>query len=296
MTALGRTHPGEPSVAVLDAAAFERVARIALATAGLCIPDSKRTMVQSRLARRLKVTGYASFDRYLDHVEQTGGAAELEQMVSALTTNVSHFFREDHHFTTLRERVLGDLLTRARQGGRVRFWSAGCSTGQEPYTLAMSLLEAESRIDDLDMRILATDIDLKVLAAAKAGRYDERQIQSVPDALRSRYFSRVDRDGEPCFAVSERLRRIIRFRQLNLMAPWPMRGTFDAIFCRNVVIYFSEATQATLWPRFHAALAPGGWLFLGHSERIHDPSRVGFDTVGVTTYRRQAGSADSAKL
>ena len=284
-------HAGTASISVLDKKAFERVARIALSAAGLTIPESKRTMVQSRLSRRLKVAGLSSFEKYLDHVEGGDGARELEQMVSALTTNVSHFFREDHHFATLRESVFPQMVARARQGGKVRIWSAGCSTGQEPFTIAMVLFEAEPKIDALDVRILATDIDQKVLAVARTGQYDERQMHPVPDALRSRYFEMVRQRGEPNYVAAERLKKIIRFRPLNLIDPWPMRGTFDVIFCRNVVIYFSEETQATLWPRFHSVLAPGGWFFLGHSERIHDANRIGFDTVGVTTYRRPDGPA-----
>ncbi len=293
MSSLGGIPARDASIAVLDTAAFVRVTKIALAAAGLSIPDSKRTMVQSRLARRLKVTGIPTFDQYLDHVEGPDGATELEQMVSALTTNVSHFFREDHHFAALREKVLPGLLERARQGGRIRIWSAGCSTGQEPYSIAMTLLEADNKIDTHDVKILASDIDLKVLAAAKAGQYDDRQVQSIPEALLARYFDRSRGEDGEWFSAKDRIRSLVSFRQLNLMAQWPMRGGFDAIFCRNVVIYFSEETQAALWPRFHSALMPGGWFFLGHSERIHDPGKIGFDTVGVTTYRRRAGTEKS---
>lgn len=294
MTSVSPLSPMQSQVAVLDAAAFARVAEIARAAAGLAIPDSKRTMVQSRLARRLKATGILTFDQYLDHVQSSAGDAEREHMVSALTTNVSHFFREDHHFRTLQSDVLPNLLERARSGGRVRIWSAGCSTGQEPYTIAMMLFESEQAVGRLDVRILASDIDQKVLASARSGLFDERQIQSVPEQLRSRYFTRTH-DTESLRA-NEKLRSLISFRQLNLMAAWPMRGAFDVIFCRNVVIYFSEETQAALWPRFHAMLSPGGWFFLGHSERIHDPEGCGFDTAGITTYRRRDAAAQNQRL
>ena len=288
MTPVSRIGDGAHHAALLDQAAFARVARLAQTAAGLSIPDSKRTMVQSRLTRRLKATGIPDFSTYLDLVESRDGDAEREHMVSALTTNVSHFFREDHHFETLREQVIPGLLARARLGGKIRIWSAGCSTGQEPYTIAMTLLEASSTVEQLDVRILATDIDAKVLAAAKLGQYDERQVQPIPPALLSKYFSR-DRSGqETRFEAGDRLRSLIRFRQLNLMAPWPMKGFFDAIFCRNVVIYFSDQTQSTLWPRFHEKLVPGGWFFLGHSERMQDARANGFEMVGVTTYRRQS--------
>ena len=272
----------------LDMVAFSRVTKVALKVAGLSIPESKRAMVQSRLARRLRATGFEDFTSYLDHIESSNGQVEREEMISALTTNVSHFFREDHHFKALRDDILPDLLARAQSGGRVRIWSAGCSTGQEPYSLAMTLLDAQPRASDLDVRILATDIDLRVLSSAKAGKYDERQIASVPSEKKSSYFQEVTVSGEVRFEAKEKLKEMIAFRELNLMNTWPMTGPFDAIFCRNVVIYFSEETQATLWPRFNQKLTSSGYLFLGHSERIQDPSANGFEAIGVTTYRRNS--------
>ncbi len=267
----------------LDVGVFRRVAALAEREAGLAIPEAKRSMVQSRLNRRLRATGIGGFPAYLDFVESRDGAGERAQMISALTTNVSHFFREEHHFTLLRQDVLPKVSAPHRTR-RLRIWSAGCSTGQEPYSIAMTLIDAMTDISGCDIRILASDIDRTVLATARAGRYGERDLAGVPQAMRSRFFKR---EGEEHIVRNE-LRRLISFRELNLMDQWPMQGPFDAIFCRNVLIYFSEETQNALWPRFARLLSPSGRLYLGHSERMSNPSDLGFHTSGVTAYTKSA--------
>ena len=267
--------------AELSPPAFARVARLASSAAGLTIAPTKIAMVQSRLQRRLRALGIASFEEYLGLVEGDGGRGELRQMISVLTTNVSHFFREAHHFETLRKEVLPDLLARARAGERVRLWSAGCSSGQEPLTIAMEVLRLDPQAGERDLRILGTDIDPAILEVARAGRYAEGLMGGVGAEDRLRFF---EADGDAWLA-GPALRKLVSFRELNLLAPWPMTGRFDVIFCRNVVIYFDEATQRRLWPRFAEALRPGGWMFVGHSERIPDDSGTGFVNTGVTTYR-----------
>lgn len=268
--------------------AFARVTGFAHAAAGLMIPDSKRAMVQARLARRLAATGHASFESYLDHVEGPEGLAERHRMISALTTNVTSFFREPHHFEILSSRVIPASRTRLREGARVRFWSAGCSTGQEAYSIALSLLREIPDAADRDVRILATDIDRDVLGRARDGVFDETQMRILPSDLRSKYFEATG--GQ--WRAGAALRALVSFRELNLIEPWPMRSEFDAIFCRNVVIYFSEETQRSLWPRFAGALRPGGHLFLGHSERVHAPALHGLVPDGVTSYRRAGSRPD----
>ncbi len=269
--------------AMLDEASFRRVRQLAERAAGLSIPESKRAMVQSRLSRRLRATGITAFGTYLDLVERPDGQEERNHMVSALTTNVSHFFRENHHFETFTAEVIPELQARAASGAPVRLWSAGCSTGQEPYSIAMTLLSAWPEAAKSDVRILATDIDRPVLDRARAGVFDARQVSQVPDLLRQRYFRQT---GSEMLTIVPLLQDMIAFRSLNLLDPWPMRQAFDAVFCRNVVIYFSEARQAQLWPRFRDSLRPGGWLFLGHSERVANPDALGLISSGVTTYRR----------
>lgn len=236
-------------------------------------------MVQSRLTRRLKATGLHQFEDYLDLVESKAGSEEQAHMISALTTNVSHFFREDHHFSILREMVTKIQDDPSRQR-RLRIWSAGCSTGQEAYSVAMTLLDVLADASDWDIRILATDIDRRVLGVAKRGVYRESELTSIDPKLRKLGFRQTG-DG---FEICDDVRKLIAFRTLNLIADWPMSGPFDVIFCRNVLIYFSEDTQRTLWPRFRGLLRVGGTLFLGHSERIPDPAQDGFRVTGITTY------------
>lgn len=263
---------------------FAAISKLAHAEAGLMIPASKHPLVQSRISRRLRALGMSDFHAYLGLLESETGGSERRNMISVLTTNVSAFFREKHHFDTLSDMAPG-LLDRARSGEKVRIWSAGCSSGQEPFSIAMTLLEADSRAGTHDLRILATDIDPTILDVARKGTFDERQMAGVSSLLRARYFNTA---AGGAFGVSQALRKLISFRELNLLGQWPMKGRFDAIFCRNVVIYFDEATQAALWSRFRDALVDDGLLFVGHSERVPNPSLLGFRPSGVTTFTASA--------
>lgn len=264
-------------------AELAQIARIAHDEAGLVIGPSKATLVQSRLARRLRALDLPDYGRYLALVTSPEGQDERRRMISALTTNVSQFFREPHHFALLRDRVLPPLIARARAGGRIRIWSAGCAAGQEAFSIAATLAGLLPDPDRHDIRILATDIDPHVLAQGRAARYDAADLAPVPPDLR-RWFEPTDGGAGP----GPSLRDIVSFRELNLHAPWPMAGQFDVIFCRNVTIYFDAEAQRRLWQRFAAALSPEGWLFIGHSERI--PAGLPFQSVGVTAYRL-AGAA-----
>ncbi|WP_088624157.1 protein-glutamate O-methyltransferase CheR [Oceanicola sp. 22II-s10i] len=267
----------------LSPRAFSTLAQLVQEEAGILLQPGKTAMVQSRLRSRLRALGLPDFDAYVRHVCSEAGGAERRQMLSALTTNVSHFFREMHHFEILRLTALPPLIARARQGGRVRLWSAGCSTGQEPYSIAMELLKLAPDIGRFDLRILASDIDAAVLATAEGGRYGPTQVQGIPVTMQEKFLSPAAADGTRC--VSEEVRELVRFRELNLIRAWPMAAAFDIIFCRNVVIYFDQATQLRLWPRFRAAISHDGWLFLGHSERIPDQAAGLFRPAGLTAYR-----------
>lgn len=255
---------------------FRRIADIAAADAGLFIPPSKKSLVQSRVTRRMRKIGLDACGEYLARLDHD--RTERNELICVLTTNVSHFYRERHHFEFIAENVLKTAGNR-----RLRFWSAGCSNGQEPYTLAFEILRAIPDAADRDILILASDIDPQVLKNAAAGVYAETEIDGVAIADRPKFFS-DNKDGT--FSVRPELSRLIRFRQLNLNAPWPMQGQFDVILCRNVVIYFNDATQQALWPRFANALGPGGLLMLGHSERVHPLENSAFENIGVTTYRK----------
>ena len=204
-------------------------------------------------------TGFPDFEAYLAHVEREPSRREFTEMVDALTTNKTSFFREHAHFGVLRDDVLPACP------GPVRLWSAGCSSGEEAYTLAMVLHDALGPAAS-SARILATDISHRVLATATAGVYPATTLADVPSSLRQQYW-RPSPDGTRLEAAPA-LRALVRFGRLNLMAAWPMRGPFDAIFCRNVMIYFDKATQQALVERFRQLLRPGGYLFVGHSESL----------------------------
>lgn len=271
---------------VLDDHTFKQIAAIAYEEAGLAIAPSKAAMVHTRLARRLRALKLSSYKDYCALVESQGGKAERLELISALTTNVSHFFREDHHFDRLRSDVFPNLRKTIEQGGKVRIWSAGCSNGQEPYSIAMALLESGPLPNSADFKILASDIDPKVISFARNGIYDDHMISGLPEIHRTTFLTQLGSSQAPKWQVNPNLKKMVTFRELNLMQDWPMRGTFDVIFCRNVVIYFDEKTQDQLWRKFARVLSPGGWLFLGHSERVSDNNAAELPSVGMTAYRR----------
>lgn len=273
----------DTSSMAMDAKSFAAIATMAKAEAGLVLAEGKMTMVQSRLRKRLMATGQPNYESYCRFVSSVEGEEERRYMISALTTNVSHFFREAHHFDILREKIVPTMLQRARSGQRIRIWSAGCSSGQEPYSISMCLHQAAPDLVGRDILILGTDIDPAILQKATDAVYSEQQIAGIPPDMLKTYMEKDSRNG--LYRVSDQIRRIVRFKELNLLRDWPMKGQFDVIFCRNVVIYFDAATQASLWPRFRQRLADGNWIFLGHSERISDSAMHLFEPNGMTAYR-----------
>ncbi len=276
---------------VLRAQDFSQIAAILHADTGIHLPETKSSLVYSRLAKRLRALGLKSFREYCALVSASEGADERQQMIAALTTNVTRFFREPHHFEHLKTVMLPPLLATARRKGRVRIWSAGCSSGQEPYSIALTILSLLPDAAALDVRVLATDIDPNMIAAGRAGVYDDEALSAVPIDMRKRWFARLSDDGgAKKWGVNDELRQLVAFRELNLMGSWPMRGPFHAIFCRNVVIYFDLETQSRIWSRFTPLIGPGGFLYIGHSERLTGPAFSAFASEGVTTYRLGRGS------
>jgi chemotaxis protein methyltransferase CheR len=236
----------------LSPAEFARVAAIAHRDAGLCLSEAKCAMISSRLARRLRATGMPDFSTYLGFLEGGDGNAERQMLISALTTNVSHFFREKHHFDMLRDTLIPTLSARAKAGGRVRVWSAGCSTGQEPYSIAMTILSAFPDAARHDVRVLATDIDTEVLAAAERGIYSGRQLEGIDPEMRRRFIDEVADDGdsfvgpERAFGLSSPIGRSI---SSDLARPWPLRR--DLLPQRRDLLRRGNASRAL------AALPPG---------------------------------------
>ncbi len=266
---------------------FREISRILNAESGIYLSEAKAPFVYSRLTKRLRALGMDSFQDYCSLIASASGETERHQMIAALTTNVTRFFREDHHFVDLKKNVVERLASAARSGRRIRIWSAACSNGQEPYSIAMTIFSALPDADSLNIRVLATDIDDYMIEAAIAGEYGEDAVAAVPDDMRRKWFSPA---GEGLWKIDQKLASIVAFRKLNLIGPWPMKGKFDAIFCRNVAIYFEEKTQQEIWRRFVPMLNPGGVLYIGHSERVTGPATGAFLNDGVTTYRLREGA------
>ena len=273
-----------PGEFVLTRDDFHKISRMIYADAGINLNEGKAALVYARLAKRLRALKLQAFREYCELVASPRGEAERQEMLTSLTTNVTKFYREPHHFEHLKTHVLGPA--KAERRGRLRLWSAACSTGQEPYSLAMTLLSCWPAAASEDVKILATDIDRNVIATAEAGVYDEAQMEGVAPDSRRRFFEPAE---EGRFRVVEALRRLVSFRRLNLLEDWPMQGQFSAIFCRNVVIYFDEPTQQTLWQKFTPRLSPGGALYIGHSERVTGPATAKLRADGVSTYRLAGG-------
>lgn len=267
---------------------FQRIAKAVREYAGITLLDSKMALVQARLAKRLRALGMREFGPYCQLIEGRGEEAlqERQELITAITTNVTRFFREPHHFDMLRSQILPPLIERAKKGGRVRLWSAGCSTGEEPYTIALTLLEALPDAGRYDIKILASDLDRAVLATARRGVYADRALEAVPPALRREHFKAAPEDREGHSSVGPAPRALIAFKQLNLTLPLPMKGMFDVIFCRNVVIYFDAETELSVWKAFSERMPVGSWLFVGHSERVNTLALPMFESDGVTSYRR----------
>lgn len=271
---------------------FQQIASIAYADAGIDLGESKASLVYSRLAKRLRTLQLEDFSSYCNLLARDEGGAERQQMVAALTTNVTRFFREPHHFEHLRTHVIPQLAARARAGGAVRIWSAACSSGEEPYSIALAILSVIPDAASLNVRVLATDIDPNVLRKGAAGVYGEATMEAVPKEMRQRWFvSHGDSRDEKCWRAGDELQRLVAFRKLNLIGPWPMRGPFHAIMCRNALIYFKEETQVEIWRRFVPLLAPAGRLYIGHSERLFGEASPFFVNEAITTYRLKEETA-----
>lgn len=268
----------------LTAEDFRRISAMIHADAGISMPAHKVTLVYSRLAKRLRILGLKDFSEYCALVASAEGSGERQEMLAALTTNVTRFYREPHHFEHLRTQILPPLIASARKGGRVRLWSAACSSGQEPYSIALTVLSLLPDAAQRDIRILATDIDPNMIAIGKSGLYDRSAIEPVPSDLRQRWFAPVEGD-RGMVRIADQARALVEFRRLNLIGEWPMRGTFQAIFCRNVAIYFDDPTQGKIWSRMVTLLDPAGALYIGHSERVSGPAERKLRSDGITTYR-----------
>ncbi|MFO1234416.1 MAG: CheR family methyltransferase [Rivihabitans pingtungensis] len=255
---------------------FDRIRRFIHQRAGIALNPSKKDMVYGRLVRRIRALQLPSFTAYLERLFSERGNEELEHFVNALTTNLTYFFREEHHFPILAEHL-------RTLSGEVNIWCCAASTGEEPYSLAMTALETASSGARLNVNIVATDLDTNVLRVGAEGIYGAEAINKLPAGMANRYFDRVD---DQRWRAKPALRQMIRFQQLNLVdTQWSVRGPFDAIFCRNVMIYFDRDTQLAVLRRFAPLLKPDGLLFVGHSENFYHATDL-FRLRGKTVYER----------
>lgn len=258
-------------------------------TLGIKMPDSKRVMLQSRLQKRLRQLRLNSFEAYYDFVfSGQGQQTELAHLLDAVTTNKTDFYREPRHYDILTQKVLPELLQKRGVGiyRPIKIWSAGCSTGAEPYTLAMVMSEFGQQIKGWNFKILATDISTKVLQIGINAVYEEREAMPIPPAVKKKYLLRSKDRSNPRIRIAPELRHTVEFRRLNLMdSDFKMSNAMDIIFCRNVIIYFDRPTQCGVLSRLCRCLKPNGFLFMGHSETLN-----GFDLplkqMASTVYRR----------
>lgn len=248
---------------------FNQIREIVINHSGIVLSEAKRDMVYSRLVRRLRRLGIKDFDRYCMILEDPEHE-EFTHFINAITTNLTSFFRENHHFEILAETALPEIMQRNRLSKTIRVWSAGCSTGMETYSIAMVLKEVIPPNLGWDIKILATDLDTNVIDTASKGIYDLDRVTGVSDTRMKRWFMRGPGEHSDKVKVSKELRNMVTFKPLNLLNPFPFKGPFDIIFCRNVVIYFDKSTQRILFDKFADIHADDSYLFIGHSETLYN--------------------------
>ena len=242
---------------------FQKISQIVYQSCGINLKPGKEALVRSRLMKRLRAQRINSVPDYLDYIQSEKGSHELALFIDVMTTNKTSFFREAEHFNYLRDNVLPEL-----KGHRLRFWSAACSSGEEPYTLAIWLREHMPDIDRRDALILATDISKRMLEKAQQAVYPSNILNSLPSPKFKKYFTKLNGQQSGHCRITNEVRKLVRLAWLNLLESWPMKGPFNVIFCRNVMIYFDRPTQQKLINRFWDLLEPGGFLFVGHSEGL----------------------------
>mgnify|MGYP000421610215 CR=1 FL=1 len=252
---------------------------------GIVLKEKKYAMVYARLVRRIRALKLNSFQEYVDYLTGPNGKDEIVSFINSITTNLTKFFREDHQFVHLRQTFAAECVEWAKKSGdrRIRIWSAGCSMGLEPYSIAMVLYDCIPAVQDWDIKILATDIDTNVLDIAKAGVYDAKFSDDIPANYRSKFITKSP--DKKKILIHPKLKDMIHFKSLNLFSNWPMKGPFDAIFCRNVMIYFDIENRKKLVSRYKSLIKPGGFLYLGHSESLSG-REDGLSRDGHATFRK----------
>jgi len=267
---------------IMTDADFKKISDLAYGFTGIVLGPQKRDMVYGRIARRLRDVGLTNVSDYINLVKNDTNQ-EISKFINAITTNLTSFFREEHHFDFLSTTLIPELKKTNVGTKKIRAWSAGCSTGEEPYSIAMTFMESMD-LQGWNFKILATDLDSKVLEKGQQGVYDIERIESIKASYKKKWFLK-DQNHPDIVKVKPELRELIRFKRLNLLEKWPMKGPFDFIFCRNVVIYFNAETQAMLFDRYANMLKEGGYLIIGHSESL-DRTCNRFRSIGKTIYQK----------
>lgn len=263
---------------------FKFISKLVGERTGIVLSDAKRQMVYGRLSRRLRQLKLTKFSDYCDLLT-SGHEGELIEFTNAITTNLTAFFRENHHFEYLKETVIPELIRNNAQTKRIRIWSAGCSSGEEPYSIAMCMREALPKSAGWDVKILATDLDSNMVQRGKDGIYTAERVEGLSPGRMKKWVKRGKGENADKVRMSQELRDLITFKELNLMEGWPVKGPFDFMFCRNVVIYFNKDTQRELFDRYADLLAAKAHLFIGHSESLNKVTDR-FNLLGKTIYQK----------
>ena len=268
---------------------YYRLSKLAHKHAGINFMEAKRELVYGRLQKRVRFHNMKSFKQYCDYLEGDDNSNEMKHFINAITTNVTSFFRENHHFEYLQNVIFPEIQLENKGAVKraMRIWSAGCSSGKEPYSIAMVLRECIPDLDSWDAKILATDLDSDILAVAKEGVYPADQMDGVSPDRRKRWFKRGQGANEDTVRIDAAVRNLVHFRQLNLIGDWPMKGQFDCVFYRNVAIYFARESQIQIVDRIANYIKPGGYLVVGHSESLFGVTNR-FESIGHTIYRKIA--------
>lgn len=268
---------------------FRHISNAVYKVSGIDLHQGKEELVKARLLKRLRHLRLGTFEGYLKYLEQDKSGGEMQAMVDVLTTNKTHFFRESEHLDFLRNEIVPQLNRE-----RIRIWSAGCSSGEEPYSIAISLNESLPEPDKSDIKILGTDISDRMLERARQGIYEQEMLKTMPPQLSGKYFDQQSAKAGRRYQVNSRIRSLVYFAKLNLMEEWPMAGPFDVIFCRNVMIYFDKPTQERLVRKFWPLLKEGGHLMVGHSESLTFMSHE-YRYVRPAVYQKVKGYAKNTK-
>jgi len=253
---------------------------------GIAVGEDKADMVYSRLSRRVRKLGLRDFSEYCELIRRDGSDCEVLELINSITTNLTSFFRENHHFEYLKQQLLPELIERNRRTRRIDIWSAGCSTGEEPYSIAICLREVLRNIESWQVRLLASDIDSAVLAQAASAVYSDDRIEDMAQLRLQRWFQRGRGGNSGLVRLKSEVREMVEFQRINLMDSWAFDAPVDVIFCRNVVIYFDKHTKERLINRYADALRDGGYLFIGHSESLFTVTDR-FELIGNTVYRKR---------